>query len=162
MLFLPPDSAGGPAEVLLIRRSPHYGSHRGQIGLAGGRAEPGDRGPIDTLIRELREEVGVPAELLLFHGQLPVRKAIDGSEVVPVVATARLPRRGVVPAPDEVAGVHFVPWTMLTAATRESFVFNMFGVRRESALYRVDGATIWGLTASIINAADMLPMETRS
>ncbi len=162
LLFLPPLVAGVPADVLLIRRSPNYGSHRGQIGLAGGRVEEGDLGPIDTLIRELREELGVPPELLFFHGQLPVKRAIDGSEVVPIVVTTKLPRHGIVPAPDEVADVHFIPWTLLTNSCRSSFVFTMFGIRRESVLYRVDGTTIWGLTASIINEADMLPMETRT
>jgi len=157
LLFLPPLIAGSPADVLLIRRSAHYGSHRGQIGLAGGRAEVDDAGPVDTLLRELREELGIPGEVLMFHGQLPERRAIDGSMVLACVVTANLTRDRIKAAPDEVASVHFTPWTALTNMKRESFVFTMFGVRRESALYRVDGVTVWGLTASIITAADMLP-----
>lgn len=157
LLFLPPEVPGRPANVVLIRRGAHYGSHRGQIGLAGGRAEAGDAGPVDTLLRELREELGIPGEVLMFHGHLPVRRAIDGSLVVACVVTARFRGDGINAAPDEVASVHLAPWTDLTSTSRDSFVFTMFGVRRESSLYRVDGVTVWGLTASIITAADMLP-----
>jgi 8-oxo-dGTP pyrophosphatase MutT (NUDIX family) len=158
-LFLPPQVSGAPAEVLLIRRGAHYGSHRGQMGLAGGRAESTDVGPIDTLIRELHEELGIPGEVLNFHGHLAVRRAIDGSVVLPCVVTARWSPRDIKAAPDEVASVSLAPWTSLTNAMRSSFAFTMFGVRRESILYRVDGATVWGLTASIINTADMLPPD---
>jgi 8-oxo-dGTP pyrophosphatase MutT (NUDIX family) len=157
LLFLPPRVEGVAADVALIRRGAHYGSHRGQIGLAGGRAEPSDAGPVDTLLRELREELGIPGEVLMFHGQLPARRAIDGSVVLPCVVTANFSRDRIKAAPDEVASVHFAPWTALTRSARDSFVFTMFGVRRESSLYRVDGVTVWGLTASIISAADMLP-----
>ncbi len=157
LLFLPPRNAGSPADVVLIRRGAHYGTHRGQIGLAGGRAEVDDAGPVDTLLRELREELGIPGEVLMFHGHLPLRRAIDGSVVLACVVTANISHDKIKPAPDEVASVHFAPWTALTSMKRESFVFTMFGVRRESALYRVDGVTVWGLTASIITTADMLP-----
>ena len=159
LLFLPPQVSGTPAEVVLIRRGAHYGSHRGQMGLAGGRAESADVGPVDTLVRELHEELGVPEGVLDFHGHLPVRRAIDGSIVLPCIVTARWSPLDIKAAPDEVASVCFAPWTSLTSAMRSSFAFTMFGVRRESNLYRVDGATVWGLTASIINAADMLPPD---
>ena len=157
LLFLPPEAVGAPANILLIRRSAHYGSHRGQIGLAGGRAEARDAGPVETLKREIHEELGIPGEALLFHGALPIRRAIDASEVMPCVVTARWSSAQIKAAPDEVASVHLAPWTSLIHDKRTLFAFIMFGVRRESALYRVDGTTVWGLTAAIINGADMLP-----
>ena len=159
LLFLPPQVVGAPADVVLIRRGAHYGSHRGQMALAGGRAEPSDVGPTDTLIRELQEELGIPGEVLRVHGQLPVRRAIDGTDVLPCVVTAHWSPWDIKAAPDEVASVCLAPWTCLTNAKRSTFAFTMFGLQRESNLYRVDGATVWGLTASIINAADMLPPE---
>lgn len=159
LLFLPPQVPGAPADVVLIRRGAHYGSHRGQMGLAGGRAESADVGPVETLIRELHEELGIPGGVLHFHGHLPVRRAIDGSIVLPCIVTARWSPWDIKAAPDEVASVCLAPWTSLTNAMRSSFAFTMFGVRRESPLYRVDGVTVWGLTASIISAADMLPPE---
>lgn len=156
LLFLPPDVTGGAAPVVLIRRGAHFGSHRGQIGLAGGRSEPEDRGPVETLVRELGEELGIEPPSLLFHGSLPVRRAIDSSVVVTCIATARVTREQLRPDPDEVASIHLVPWPLLTSGAKSNFAFTLFGLRRESPLYLVDGAIVWGLTASIINAADML------
>lgn len=45
--------------VLLIRRSVHMKRHGGEIAFPGGKREPGDRGPVETALREAAEELGL-------------------------------------------------------------------------------------------------------
>jgi len=45
--------------ILLIRRQMHLNRHAGEIAFPGGKREPEDRGPIETALREAREELGL-------------------------------------------------------------------------------------------------------
>jgi len=45
--------------VLLIRRPAHMKRHGGEIAFPGGKREPGDRGPVETALREAVEELGL-------------------------------------------------------------------------------------------------------
>jgi 8-oxo-dGTP pyrophosphatase MutT (NUDIX family) len=52
----------GGLEVLAEQRAEQPGDPwSGQVGLPGGHKEPGDRSLTETVLRELREEVGIPA-----------------------------------------------------------------------------------------------------
>ena len=57
-------SSGGEDTVLLSRRSEALEEHPGEISFPGGRREAADASPLDTALREAREEVGVdPADV---------------------------------------------------------------------------------------------------
>jgi len=49
----------GETRVLLIRRPEHMKRHGGEIGFPGGKRERGDRGPVETALRETTEELGL-------------------------------------------------------------------------------------------------------
>jgi 8-oxo-dGTP pyrophosphatase MutT (NUDIX family) len=51
----------GVLRILLLLRTDR-GIHGGQIGLPGGRPEPGDRDYLATALREAEEEVGLPPD----------------------------------------------------------------------------------------------------
>lgn len=48
--------------LLLILRNTYQGVHSAQIGLPGGKVEPGDENLQETALRETEEEVGIPKE----------------------------------------------------------------------------------------------------
>lgn len=57
----PPD-----LRILLIRRPMHLNRHAGEIAFPGGKREPEDRGPVETALRETREELGLDTERVSF------------------------------------------------------------------------------------------------
>ncbi|MCE5332786.1 MAG: CoA pyrophosphatase [Bacteroidales bacterium] len=57
-------------KVILIRRSFYVGIHAGQIAFPGGRYEESDADIKHTALREIYEEVGIPAEKIEVIGRL--------------------------------------------------------------------------------------------
>src|SRR5262249_1703247 len=92
MALLFPDRAdGGRPRLALTRRTEHVASHKGQVCLPGGVLDP-DESPIDAALREVREEIGVPAHEVRVVGSLtPVFIPVSGFRMEPFVAIA--PRR---------------------------------------------------------------------
>jgi len=154
VLFAESQGPGEPARLVLTRRTLHVGSHKGQIGFAGGRREESELTADETAIRELNEELGVPPESVTVHGVLEDIRSIDGGLVRPVVMTTSFPLDQFVPSEAEVAHVIAEPWTIFQRSESLNFRFNLFGLRRESHLFKIAGTHIWGLTARIIYAAD--------
>jgi 8-oxo-dGTP pyrophosphatase MutT (NUDIX family) len=78
--------AAGEARVVLVVRGPR-GVHGGQLGLPGGKAEPGDGSPLETALRETEEEVGLArAEIAVVAELAPVDTRTTGYRVHPFVA----------------------------------------------------------------------------
>jgi 8-oxo-dGTP pyrophosphatase MutT (NUDIX family) len=157
MLFVPPVAGSDVARIVFIRRSSSVGSHRGQIGFPGGRADEGDESPADTALRELAEELGVPPSAVTTHGTLPPAAALDGAPVIPVVASAAVDPASFTPSEHEVAAVLVAPWTDFAVGRDQAFRFNLFGNWRTSHRYTATGFTVWGLTAGIIARAALSP-----
>jgi len=61
----------GDLRLVLVRRT-EGGVHGGQLALPGGRQAPGDAAPLDTALREAREEIGLPPESVQVLATLPV------------------------------------------------------------------------------------------
>lgn len=157
VLFIPPQPGDRFARLLLTRRSLTVKTHRGQIALAGGRAEPDDCSPGETALRELHEELGIPPQQVLVTGVLPALKAMDAQPIIPVVCCAAVELDALSLAPDEVAYAFAEPWPSFKRVCSQSFRFNIFGNWRQSEAFRVCAGRelIWGLTASILHSADM-------
>src|SRR2546427_1775735 len=49
--------------LVLIRRTPH-GIHGGQLAFPGGKRDPDDATPLDSALRETREEIGLGREAI--------------------------------------------------------------------------------------------------
>lgn len=157
LLFIPPIAPTHVARIVLTRRSTTVKTHRGQIGLAGGRAESDDPTPGATALRELHEELGIAPAHVIIVGTLPAIKALDAHPIIPVVCCADISLSAVIPAPAEVAYVFAEPWTSFVAARSLPFQFNVFGNWRRSERFQTgDGCeSIWGLTALILYKANM-------
>lgn len=137
-----PIFASAPHGMLFIERGHHLRRHAGQIGLPGGTADAIDGGdPARTALRELYEEVGIPAERVAIAGRLPdLEQRMSGFVITPVVGVVE-PDTPVVPDGDEVAGAFEVPLAAIVAP----------GALSGDAL-DYDGRHIWGFTARILKS----------
>lgn len=158
----------GEVQVILTRRARNLSSHRGEIALPGGRSDP-DETPVDTALREAREEVGLDPALVTLVGWLsPIVTFASGSAIWPVVAFLER-RPDLIIDPGEVERV-------FTVALRELAADGAFleeRWKRESArpgadgegffpiyFYRVPHDVIWGATARVLT--ELLCIVTRS
>ena len=71
---------------ILITRAESLSLHGGEIAFPGGRREAVDGKPEDTALRELAEEIGVPAERVTVLGTIPFVMTLgSGYAIVPIV-----------------------------------------------------------------------------
>lgn len=155
LVFLPPSPGSKDANLILTRRTLEVRSHKGQISLPGGRMDETDRDVVATAIRETEEEIGIPTNALVPLGCLPAISALDGANIYPVALVADYPATRLQPSASEVADIILVPWSCFRQDSAEHFRFNIFGIWRESYVYRCPQAHVWGLTASILYNTDL-------
>lgn len=97
------------AALVLTRRAATLRKHAGQWAFPGGRLDPGET-PVETALREMREEVDVSLAADRVLGLLDDFVTRSGFVMTPVVVWGGvgLETR---PNPDEVASVHRIPLT---------------------------------------------------
>jgi 8-oxo-dGTP pyrophosphatase MutT (NUDIX family) len=148
----------GETHLVLTRRSFSLREHRGEIALPGGRRDA-DETPIDTALREAREEVGITEESVRTVGWLsPIVTLALASAIWPVVGFLES-RPNFVTDPSEVDRV----FTASLADLLADGAFLEERWRRELArpgadadgyfpiyFYRVPGDLIWGATARVL------------
>lgn len=106
-------SGDGEACFLLTLRAARPGRHSGQWALPGGRSEPGETAA-QTALRELAEEVGVPASEADVLGVLDDYETRSGFVITPVVVWIAS-GAALTPDPHEVAAAYEVPLARLEA-----------------------------------------------
>jgi 8-oxo-dGTP pyrophosphatase MutT (NUDIX family) len=145
--------------ILYTRRTDIVEHHKGQVSFPGGGADPQDRSPEDTALRETEEEIGVRRGDVRVLGRLGEVATISHYVVTPVV--------GVIPWPYgfkvhtiEVERVISMPLAWL--ARREN---RMEFVRSETGhsvitFLPYDGELLWGATARMtVNFIKALGVE---
>lgn len=91
VLVVVTDGPGGP-HVLLTGRAPDLTHYPDQLVFPGGAADPDDCGPVDTALREAREETGLDAGSVQVIGILPPFGLPEsGFLVTPVLAWSKRP-----------------------------------------------------------------------
>ena len=153
----------GPA-VLLELRSRELTRSPGEVGLPGGRLEPGE-GPWEAALRELGEELGIEPARVRRLGALPVFERARGELIYPFAALLEPPFR-ITPGP-EVAEAFWLPLAALRGmryaeiheAARLAGRFpkrylpgRRWGrrLRRPTPYLLYQGRLVWGLTAEIL------------
>jgi 8-oxo-dGTP pyrophosphatase MutT (NUDIX family) len=148
----------GETHLVLTRRSFSMREHRGEIALPGGRSDAGES-PIETALREAREEVGILESSVRVVGWLsPIVTLELGSAIWPVIGLLD-GRPEMVTDPAEVDRAFTVSLAELLA--EGTFLEERW--RRELArpgadsdgyfpiyFYRVPGDLIWGATARVV------------
>lgn len=106
--------AAEAASVLVLRRSRRGRSHRGQLGLPGGRVDAGES-DLDAAMREMAEEVGIGAADVTILGRLDDYVTRSGYHIRPFVVWAEVASPHIA-SPGEIAHIHHVPLAELTRA----------------------------------------------
>lgn len=149
------------AVLMAIRASPHpcvvltlrcddLLHHAGQVSFPGGRAEPGDAGPVATALRESREEIALDPACAQPLGYLDRLETVSGFSVTPVVA--RLAGDAVlVPQSGEVASVFEVPLAhLLDPGNVRRVEYHSPWGSREVYEYAGIEPRLWGATAAML------------
>jgi 8-oxo-dGTP pyrophosphatase MutT (NUDIX family) len=144
--------------VLFTRRTEHLPSHAGQICFPGGSYAPSDETLIRTALRELEEEIGVPAESVTIAGFLDAYETLNtGFRILPVVGFLDETFHLIINQA-EVAEVFEVPLSFLIDTGNHQLKYaERGGVMREFYSIRYGEHEIWGATAAmIVNLSERL------
>jgi 8-oxo-dGTP pyrophosphatase MutT (NUDIX family) len=136
--------------LLLTRRNELMRKHPGQVAFPGGRADPGDDGPIDTALREAEEEIALPRDAVSIVGIDTPYRTITGFSIIPVLAVIP-PDLPLIAREMEVAAIFEVPLRFLfdpiNQIRRE---LQLGGVQRRYYEMLWEEHRIWGATAAMI------------
>lgn len=160
-VLLPLIPPGSPAlddhreswHLLFIRRAEHqHDRHSGQVAFPGGRADPGDRDPVATALREAEEEIGLEPRRVEVLGRMRPFQTASGYQVTPVVGLIPWPL-ALRPDPSEVAEVFTLPLDWLREpAHRHSRLWPspQHPQAREVIFFKERaGRRLWGVSAWI-------------
>jgi len=149
-VVIPLCNVGGVPAVLFTKRSSTLNKHAGQVCFPGGNVDDQDDNIVETSLREMEEEIGIPGSSVEILGVLRCDwseiAAIVGMAVTPVVGFVHdLRREHLRPNPDEVATCFAVPLPDLLHAEAWS--------RRDHMAPVFTGGphVVWGLTAYILD-----------
>ena len=139
---------GEEVRTVLIRRPVHMPTHGGDLAFPGGKPEPGES-PLDTALREAREEVGIDPDDVEVLGYLPAIHTVTYPRmVVPVVGRlSSVP--DLVPDPNEVDRILTPSVSSLRAESRWR-VEDWNG--RPVYFFEIDGDVLWGATARMVRS----------
>ncbi|BBX19951.1 NUDIX hydrolase [Mycolicibacterium duvalii] len=154
----PPDGTAGRlpenADLLVTVRASTLRHHAGQAAFPGGAADPGDRSPVHTALREATEETGVDATRL--RPLATLEKMFippSGFHVVPVLAYSPDPGPVAVVDRSETALVSRVPVRAFTNPENRIMVYRRGSTRRAAGpAFLLNQMVVWGFTGHVISA----------
>lgn len=138
-------------EVILTLRSQNLSTHSGEVALPGGRWEPGDPSLEQTALREAREEIGVPSEMVRVLGPLWTRTTRWQVRVTPWLGIVPQDVE-LTPNPGELDAIFRVPLSFFLADPRirtDCITIDQRSVYLPA--YQFQEYEIWGFTAGVLS-----------
>lgn len=136
--------------ILFTRRTANLARHSGQVSFPGGRRDAGDVSPLETALRETREETGIEPALIRVAGYLPRYRTGTGYDIAPVVGVIAQDFT-LLPNPDEVAEIFEAPLAFFLDPANRRVETRQWGAReRRFYVFSPGGHVIWGATAAIL------------
>jgi len=139
----------GEPYFLLTQRTQEVSTHKGQISFPGGLREDADSSLRETGLREMEEEVGIPADFVEVLGRFNQYTAASNFRVTPFVAFLR-EGFSVSLNPREVERILEVPLRFFYQTEPTEEIYHRFGRAGTLYFYNYEGDVIWGLTAAMI------------
>ena len=136
--------------IVFTKRTEDLPRHPGEISFPGGMRHAEDRDLLATALRETDEELGIPPAAVDVLGALsPLQTFTSGTAILPFVGT--LAADPVFTAnPGEIAEVLEFPVKRLLDVERP-MAWSREDRTYRGHVYELDGHTIWGATARILN-----------
>src|SRR5262249_33273577 len=136
--------------VLLTQRSANLADHAGQIAFPGGKIDATDATPLDTALREAKEEVGLPRDFVDPIGYLGLYGTSFGFRILPTVARVR-PGFKIRMSEGEVVDAFEVPLSFLMNPANHQVHSKEFrGMMRSYYAMPYGQRYIWGATAGML------------
>ena len=136
--------------VILTRRSENLKKHSGQVAFPGGKVDDTDPSPLDAVLRETEEEIGLTSGYIDFAGYLQTFETGSGFLVLPVVGYVR-PGFELKINKEEVADVFEVPLNFLMNRENHNIKQDVWnGQLRSYYSMSHEQHHIWGVTAGIL------------
>ncbi|NTU83219.1 MAG: CoA pyrophosphatase [Chloroflexales bacterium] len=144
--------SAGELWLPLTVRSARLTTHRGEVSLPGGGADPDDGGPVQTALREAWEELGIrPANVEVLGTLTPFYIPPSNNTLTPVVGLS-VAEPDLRPDPDEVEAAFSVPLrALLDPATVHEEVWERRGQSMRVPFFALEGYKVWGATALLLS-----------
>lgn len=140
------------ASIILTRRSEALKNHPGQISFPGGRMDANDESLRHTALRESREEINLPSEMVSVLGYMPDYPTITGYRVTPVVGVLDAAAHEVMAVDGQEATelIHIPAAHALNKDAYERKMMERNGLQLPVYHLQYQNFDVWGATAGML------------
>jgi len=163
LILLYPDADEKNISTVLIQRPNYEGVHGGQISLPGGRSEDSDKDLTETALREAKEEIGIQPDKIVILGNLTELYIPPSNYLVSPFIGYTVQKPQFYPDLQEVDRIIEIHLSDLLNDDniKHKEIYVRPGLTVSGPCFEINGFTIWGATAMILNEFREILMRMR-